>query len=315
MKIGYLIPHLKCYGGIRRIVELTNRLLKRHEVTLFVSHSESLVCEWMEVKSKVLLAKELPNRPLDVICFSLEEDWPLPMKAKAKAIVYYILHYGVLYKYPEVCKESYQQPYYQIVNSNWTAGMIQKETGKRPPVVWGGINTDLFHPIKTKKIYDILGYGDKKRPWKGRKLVETLSEWHPEWKIGFLSDINPPQDKIAEVYCSAKIFFSASWFEGWNWLGIESMACGIPLVITDDGGSSDYVQDGKNCLQIPPKDMEKAVEVIEKLLNDKILYNSLRIAGLRTAQKFTWENSVKNFEKHLKLSLISNMKSVSTQKP
>jgi len=36
MKISFIQPHLELYGGIRRIIELANRLTERgHDVTIF----------------------------------------------------------------------------------------------------------------------------------------------------------------------------------------------------------------------------------------------------------------------------------------
>jgi hypothetical protein len=52
MKISFIEPHLKVYGGIRRIIELANRLTKRgHDVTIF--HSDGSPCGWIKCVAKV----------------------------------------------------------------------------------------------------------------------------------------------------------------------------------------------------------------------------------------------------------------------
>lgn len=303
MRIAYLLPHLFLFGGIRRALELGSGLLKKgHKICFCTPTGET--CRWFDSEVPVRKIEDACKDEFDVVIFSLESQHEEPKKFKTKAVVYYILHYGVKYKYPEICQKSYQQPYYQIANSSWTATKIQEETGRRPPVVYGGINTKMFHPVEADKKFDVLTYGDKTREWKGRKDVEKLETMKKEWKFGYMADINPPQDKIAETYNSAKVFFSASWFEGWNQMAIESMSCGVPLVITDDGGSSDYTIDGENCLIVPPKNPESAGVAIEKILGDMELRKKLIKGGLAMAKKFTWEISVLSLERHLSLSLL-----------
>jgi len=295
VKIAYVLPHLQLYGGVRRALELCNRLLTRgHEVYFYTPSGQP--CAWFDNHVPVKRLEEAGQEEFDLVVFSLESQWEEPKRFDTKAVLYYILHYGPLYKYPDVCRRSYQEPYYQIANSSWTAEHIERETGRRPPVVHGGINFDIFHPVDVPKIYDVLCYGDKRRPWKGRAEVELIEGARPEWVIGYMADIDPPQDEIASVYCSSRVFFSSSWFEGWNWMGLEAMACGIPLVVTKDGGSADYAEDNVNCLIVPPKSPELARRVIKYLLVNKALQKRYRTTGLETARRFTWEKSVETFE-------------------
>ena len=303
MKIAYILPHLELYGGVRRALELCNRLLKKHHKVYFYTPTGE-DCSWLDNKVPVRKLSDADRDEFDVVVFSLESQYEEPKKFKTKSVVYYILHYGPLYKCPEVCKKSYQEPYYQIANSSWTASKIEKEIGRRPPVVYGGINFDMFHPIKTEKIYDVLAFGDKRRRWKGREDVEKIAKENPSLNIAYMYDLNPSQDKIAETYCQAKIFLSASWFEGWSWMAIEAMACGVPVITTDDGGSADYAKNGYNCFVVPPRKPKKMAKAIKQLLGDKNKQKMFIKNGLKTARKFTWEKAVKNFEKHLKLSII-----------
>lgn len=295
MKIAYILPHLKVYGGVRRTLELCNRLLARgHDMSFYTPTGWS--CAWFDNHVPVRRLDNAHQDKFDLVVFTLESQWEEPKRFNTKAVLYYILHYGPLYKYPEICKRSYQEPYYQIANSSWTADHIERETGRRPPIVHSGVNLEIFHPVDTPKLYDILCYGDKKRPWKGRAEVEWIEANHPDWKVGYMVDIDPPQNEIATVYCSSRVFFSASWFEGWNRMGLEAMACGVPLVITNDGGSADYAEHNVNCLVTPRKSPKFASGVIRHLLGNDVLREKLRLGGLNTALGLTWEKSVEAFE-------------------
>ena len=303
MRIAYLIPHFQNYGGIRRILNLANELAKDKRNEIFLIPENGMDCNWFDIKVNVANLVYFYSMTWDVVVFSLESQWELLKKAQADAKIHYILHYGVLYKEEKACIESYIQPYYKITNSTWTAKHLKKHLGYEPPIVYGGINKRTFHPVKTKNIYNIMTYGDLRREWKGRGDVELIASMKPKWKFGYMADINPSRDKIAEAYCSSKVFFSASWHEGWNWMGIEAMACGVPLVITRDGGSADYAKDGWNCLKVDVKDPYDAIQKLDRLLKDERLRNKLIKNGLETASKFTWRKSAKDFMLQVKKAI------------
>lgn len=294
MKILYLLPHLERYGGIRRIVNLTNELSKTHEVYLALENNNPAY-NWMPVKSTILSMEEALKRSYDIAAFSLESQHKTFRQFKADIKVHYILHYGVIYKDAESCLASYQEPNLKIVNSTWTQKKIAQHIGYEPEIVYGGINKDVFHPIKTKKIFDVMTYGDLRREWKGRGDVEIIELTHPELKVGYMYDINPSREDMSKTYCSSKIFLSASWYEGWNWMGLEAMACSVPVIMTRDGGSSDYATHEYNCLQVNPRNTKQMIKAIKRILNDSKLRRSLINNGLRTASQFTWEQSAKQF--------------------
>lgn len=303
MRIAYVVPHFKKYGGIRRILNLTDELNKNKKNEIYLISENGLDCDWFDIKARVANLLYLYNMDWDAVIFSLESQWKILQNVRAKAKIHYILHYGVVYKDEEDCINSYKQPYYKITNSTWTARQLRKHLGYDPDIVYGGINKEIFRPVKTRNMYDVLTYGDPRREWKGRGDVELIETMMPEWRVGYMSDIDPSREKIAKAYCSSKVFFSASWYEGWNWMGIEAMACGVPLVITKDGGSSDYAKDGYNCLQVDVKDPEQAIRAIDKLLKDYRLRNKLIRNGLKTASKFTWKRSTKDFMLQIKKAI------------
>ena len=47
MRIAFVEPHLKLFGGIRRVLELAHRLtLRGHSVTIY--HPTGEPCDWMD---------------------------------------------------------------------------------------------------------------------------------------------------------------------------------------------------------------------------------------------------------------------------
>jgi Glycosyltransferase len=78
------------------------------------------------------------------------------------------------------------------------------------------------------------------------------------------------------------------------------MACGTPVVMTDNKGSRDYAVDGFNALISQPGDVKSLSDNLLKALQDDKLRERMIENGLETAKKFTWAKTVENFEKALK---------------
>src|SRR2546423_14474416 len=54
MRLGFVEPHLACFGGIRRMVEFANRLVARgHDVTFYLPPDVELRCSWMPCDAAV----------------------------------------------------------------------------------------------------------------------------------------------------------------------------------------------------------------------------------------------------------------------
>lgn len=92
MKIGFIEPHLKLFGGIRRIIEISNRLSdKGHDVTIY--HPTGTPCTWMECKAKTKKHSEILAEYHDVIIFNDPNplDYQLASAAHARLKLFYIL--------------------------------------------------------------------------------------------------------------------------------------------------------------------------------------------------------------------------------
>jgi len=78
------------------------------------------------------------------------------------------------------------------------------------------------------------------------------------------------------------------------------MACGTPVVMSDNKGSRDYAIDGFNALISQPGDVKSLSDNLLKVIQDDKLRERMIENGLETAKKFTWAKTVENFEKALK---------------
>ncbi|MBW3562986.1 MAG: glycosyltransferase family 4 protein, partial [Actinobacteria bacterium] len=254
--MGFLEPHLRRYGGIRRVLEISNRLVDGgHRVTIFVPEWERQTCDWMRCAADVRPIPEGYEQPLDVLVFNHEPQWHLvPLFERARITVLYALHYSKLYG-KAGSWESLRLPVdLRLANSTWTADMVEQEIGVRPHVLLGGINPEHFHPVDVPKRYPILTMGSD-RDWKGTDVVEAAAS-----QLGLPLETyagkDLPQSAMAREYASAEVFVVGSYFEGFGQPGLEALACGTPLVTTDNGGCRDYAIDRETALVVPPGDVD-----------------------------------------------------------
>jgi len=229
VKIAFIEPHLGVAGGIRRVLELGNELVRRgHQITYLLPSTEEPRCAWMECLGRIEHLAAAFTEPFDVLVFNDEPQWSLVDRFKRVTLtVYYLLHYAVLYD-KAGARESYRFPVdLRIANSNWTADRIHEEIGVCPTVVLGGINRAHFRPVRTRKRYDVLTYGSD-RVWKGTREVEDACR-----QIGLALERYEGkglrQEQMAREYCRARVFAVGSYFEGFGQPGLEALACGVLL--------------------------------------------------------------------------------------
>lgn len=292
MKIGFLEPHLRRYGGIRRIIEFSNRLVERgHEVTIYVPSEEPTTCDWMTVAARVRHIPDGLADELDVLLFNHEPQWYLlDLFTKARRRVFYALHDGSLYG-KEGSWEAARAPVDRILaNSSWTAERISREAGREVTVVLSGVNPDHFHEVRRPKRYRLLTMGDG-RGWKGTDTIERAAQLVGV-PVERYADKGLPQSAMAAEYSAAEVFVVGSRFEGFGQPGLEALACGTPLVTTSNGGSSDYAIDGETALVVPVDDAAAMAAAITRLQEDAHLRERLRQNGLQLVRdRFDWETN------------------------
>ena len=97
-----------------------------------------------------------------------------------------------------------------------------------------------------------------------------------------------PYEQVAEVYAQCDILLKSSWLESFSYPPLEMMATGGACVVAPNGGNSEYLRDGENCLLYPLGDEDAAARAIERIVNDPSLRQRLREGGLETARSRDW---------------------------
>ena len=96
------------------------------------------------------------------------------------------------------------------------------------------------------------------------------------------------RDKLKDIYPQGDAFVLASKSETFGVVFIEAMATGLPVIATDCGGPSDFVNE-KNGYLIPVDDKKSLVDALVKMRNNAYSFNTLEVSEL-TVKQFSPEN-------------------------
>src|SRR3954469_23930819 len=298
LRIGFVEPHLQRFGGIRRMVEFANRLVARgHQVTFYLPETAELRCTWMRCDAAVKPMQSGFSEPLDGVLFTHEPQWHLLDRfERAQRRVFYALHDGALYNKEGSWESLHAAVDLQLANSNWTADQIFAATGHRPTVQLGGVNREVFRPYPGPKRHALLCSGEQQRAWKGTDTILDAGEL-----LGIpvtrYAGKNLDQGALGREYAAARVFAVGSWFEGFCQPGLEALACGTPLVTTDNGGCREYAVDGETALVVPPRDARAMADAVRRLLDDDALAARFVANGLDVvARDFDWDRRTVEFE-------------------
>lgn len=107
-------------------------------------------------------------------------------------------------------------------------------------------------------------------------------------RIHFLKNIS--DDDLALLYNGAKVMFFPSSYEGFGLPILEAMACGIPVVTSDNSSLGEIAGDAALYLTEPVS--ESLIDVMERCEQDMIPVDPLIKKGLERAAQFSWEKTV-----------------------
>lgn len=139
---------------------------------------------------------------------------------------------------------------------------------------------EAFKDDKSVKL-NIVGAGPEKE-----KLQHIVNQYDLNNNIVLLDEVG--RDKLKVLYPESDAFVLASKSETFGVVFIEAMATGLPVIATDCGGPSDFVNE-QNGYLIPVNDKKSLVDALMKMRNNAYGFNSMEISEM-CVKKFSPEN-------------------------
>jgi glycosyltransferase involved in cell wall biosynthesis len=72
------------------------------------------------------------------------------------------------------------------------------------------------------------------------------------------------------VLQKADVFVHPSYEDGFGYAPMEALACGVPVVVTEDTGMKEYVRDGVNGFVVPTGSVDAIVATLENLIRSPL---------------------------------------------
>ncbi|HEX7260107.1 MAG TPA: glycosyltransferase family 1 protein [Candidatus Saccharimonadia bacterium] len=100
-----------------------------------------------------------------------------------------------------------------------------------------------------------------------------------------------PDEDLPAIYSGASLFVYPSFYEGFGIPPLEAMACGVPVITSDNSSLPEVVGDAG--IMIDAHSTPALTRSMQKVLTDPGLVKQLRGRGLKQAKRFNWEQSGK----------------------
>jgi sucrose-phosphate synthase len=113
------------------------------------------------------------------------------------------------------------------------------------------------------------------------------------------------EHEVPELYrIAAKkrgVFVNPALTEPFGLTLLESLACGLPIVATNDGGPKDIIANCQSGLLVDPRDTPAIAHAIKELLTHQELWNEYSKNGIMNTRKFyTWKNHARTYVTKIK---------------
>lgn len=162
----------------------------------------------------------------------------------------------------------------------------------------GGVNTTLFSPLNNRKNREMFVMGfvsriDKGKGWdlflnavnnmrqryrnvrgiiagrgaETKEMIELISQLDLSNIVDYIGPV--PHDKLPSIFTQMDcfIFPSTRKEESLGLVGLEAMACGIPVIASDSYGPTDYIEDRGNGLFFSTGDISSLIDKVDYYYN------------------------------------------------
>jgi glycosyltransferase involved in cell wall biosynthesis len=145
-----------------------------------------------------------------------------------------------------------------------------------------------FYKVKKIKGFEnlkLLKAGNAQYKKDRKQLISLINDLELQNDVIFINYV--PIEDLPKLYSLSELFVFPSFYEGFGFPILESMACGTPVITSNKSSLPELAGDA--AIQINPQDTESLKNAMLKVLSDDDLKNSMSKLGLQQSSKFTWE--------------------------
>ena len=171
-----------------------------------------------------------------------------------------------------------------------------------------GVDTELFRPAtrprsetltigfvgqitQRKGISYLVAAFDALRPRNARLLMvgRPVGSSRPWMREGVEHHSAVARRNLPQFYAQMDVFVLPSLIEGFALTALEAMACGVPVIVSENTFGTDVVLDGYNGYVVPIRDVDAIVDRVRTLADDESLRIRMGLEARRTAERYSWD--------------------------
>ncbi|MFT4802460.1 MAG: glycosyltransferase involved in cell wall biosynthesis [Flavobacteriaceae bacterium] len=175
-----------------------------------------------------------------------------------------------------------------------------------------GVNTSDFTRVQRNQLDSICFVGHLSKKKRVYELI-TLAKLYPNIEFKIIGE-GPEQQSLQNkaplnvtffgklkhkemdaIFSSSDLLFLPSKSEGFPKVILEAAAAGVPSVVYDCYGASDWIDNKKNGFIV--NDFNDVKSIVNELLNDSILLQNTSEGAIKLAHRFDWKNIINDWEK------------------
>jgi glycosyltransferase involved in cell wall biosynthesis len=143
---------------------------------------------------------------------------------------------------------------------------------------------ESFTLLKSKKVFQGQLVVAGMKGWMQESIGELIKKLGIGRDVIFIGFINDGQ--LRQLYNMAQVFVFPSFYEGFGFPILEAFCCGAAVITSQTSSCAEIAAEA--ALTIDPKDTKMMSQAMEQVLTGKTLKESLRQAGLKRAQEFSF---------------------------
>lgn len=125
-----------------------------------------------------------------------------------------------------------------------------------------------------------------------KQLRHLVNKLGLEKRVEFPGQIS--EDELRGHYKGDDIYVSPNHLQSWGLACFEAMASGLPVIVSRTAGASEVLTHNENALLVNPKSPQEIANVIMRLIDDKVLYKKMSMAGRAFVENnMSWERSAR----------------------
>ena len=101
-------------------------------------------------------------------------------------------------------------------------------------------------------------------------------------------------DRMQRIYENSDVMVIPSFSEGMSQVGIEAMACGLPVICTTNSGVNDLITEGENGFIIEPGNQEQLKEKMEWFIEHRNHIREMGEKARSVAENYSWDRYEEN---------------------